>query len=139
MRKSFWTERLVNVELGGGRRLALAWGVWRGLLVYLHWGVWKGKQHVVSETRNTNASDNGQFQRWPRPQGQTFLYQKKDLVTRNDHGQCGISNINYLEVMTNVRFFKKLSNVMVKRLSTNGEIFSKEISLWNIKALALNI
>ena len=57
------------------------------------------------------APDNGQFQMWPRSQGQISWYQYEDLVTRNAHVQYLSSNLSNLEVMTKVNFKEKIGQM----------------------------
>ena len=83
---------------------------------------------------NKNAPGNGQFQRWPRSQGQIF-WEK----SCNKKWPSAIWKLWYLFFRCYGKclfFFLNRSNVKVKRFSANPTIRSY-ILMWNIKALAL--
>ena len=72
---------------------------------------------------NTNAPDNGRFQRWPRSQGHIFLYQWKDPVTKNDH-------VQYLYFKSYDQCqFKKKKWPNGQKVSINRKILSKGIQM----------
>ena len=81
---------------------------------------------------NTNAPDDGQFQLWPRSQEQIPSYQYKNLVIRNAHVQCKISNIHFL--LWKMFIFKKMSQIWrPKVLDPTNRSYQKVHSceVWN--------
>ena len=123
----------------------------------MHWGHWenknleKGAWFVNSITNkmcfwNTNAPDNGQFQRWWRSQGHSNILIP---VGKSHHKKCSCaiwnSNTYYLQERTNINFIFFLKVKLQgqgHRVNNNGiygKVLSPGILMWNIKALALTV
>ena len=63
---------------------------------------------------NTNAPNDGQFQRWPRSQGQIHGYQLEDLVTRNAHVQFKALVLTVQKYIARLNISKNGSNSRVQ-------------------------